>query len=66
MKFASTFETNYYDELPESILKSALNLLKHGAGDGWYAIVDIRTVKLEDEGHKGYLADTFTETPSNY
>lgn len=47
LRFASTFETTYYEELPENILRSSLNLLKHGAGNGWYAITDIRTVALD-------------------
>lgn len=42
----STFETTYYDELPPNIVKSALSLLQHSAGDGWYAITDISTTNL--------------------
>lgn len=43
---SATFETTYYDELPASILKSALSLISHASGNGWYAITDISTISL--------------------
>lgn len=43
---SAVFETTFYDELPATILRSALNLLKHAAGDGYYVITDISTLNL--------------------
>lgn len=45
-RLIDTFTTSFYGELPESILKSALSLLKHSAGDGHYVILSIQTIDL--------------------